>query len=402
MKILHTSDWHIGQKLHGNERDEEFKLFFKWLHQLIQDQHIDLLLISGDVFDVGFPSNSALKLYYQFLTSLIGSTCRQIIITGGNHDYISTLEAPADVLSALNIQVIGGAREDVAEELIEVRINDSLQCVVAAVPFLRDKDIRQINAAESYQDTQDATFEGIASHYQELAQQALQYQCPKIAMGHLYVQGASQSESERDIHIGHLSGFSAELFPICFDYVALGHIHRPQTITDKVRYSGSPLPLSFSERKDNKQVVVLTLEGNALTNIENVKVPSFRKLIAFKGAFNKVEAQLKNYASTSELQDWAEVVIEETEMDTALRAKFETLVEDVNKSDNQLLIVKPSLRFAQINDLSEYEEVSALADLSVNDVFDNLLNTRQVTNKEALTNTFAELMDDFFHQSEKK
>jgi exonuclease SbcD len=402
MKILHTSDWHIGQKLHGNDREEEFQLFFSWLHQLIQDESIELLLISGDVFDVGFPSNNALKLYYQFLTSLIGSSCRQVIITGGNHDYISTLEAPADVLSALNIQVVGGAKEEISEELIEVYQNNQLQCVVAAVPFLRDKDIRQVIAGESYDEARDAINKGIVKHYKQLAEEAGQNNCPLIAMGHLYVQGASQSESERDIHIGNLSGFNVELFPDEFDYVALGHIHRPQKIKDKIRYSGSPLPLSFSERKDNKQVIILSVEDNSVTNIEEVMVPSFRKLMAFKGSFKEVEEQLTAYKGSSELQDWAEVSIEEQELDTSIRSKFETLVEEINQDQNQLLIVKPVLRFLSEHQMNEYEQVSSLADLSINDVFENLLTSKQVANQEGISNTFKELMDDYFHQSENK
>ena len=214
-----------------------------------------------------FLRTAPLKLYYQFLTSLIGSSCRQVIITGGNHDYISTLEAPADVLSALNIQVIGGAKETISDELIEVSINNELQCVVAAVPFLRDKDIREINASESYEEAKDAVNNGIVKHYQQLAEEAGKYTCPLIAMGHLYVQGASQSESERDIHIGNLAGLRVDSFPDKFDYVALGHIHRPQKFKDTIRYSGSPLPLSFSERKDNKQVIVLSVEGKKIVDI---------------------------------------------------------------------------------------------------------------------------------------
>ncbi|WP_430814121.1 exonuclease SbcCD subunit D C-terminal domain-containing protein [Carboxylicivirga sp. RSCT41] len=402
MKILHTSDWHIGQKLHGHEREEEFQLFFKWLHQLIQEENIDALLIAGDVFDVGFPSNNALKLYYQFLTSLIGSSCKQVIITGGNHDYISTLEAPADVLAALNIRVVGGAKNNITDELIEVYKADKLECVVAAVPFLRDKDIRQVNAGESYEETQDAINNGIVGHYQELADEVKIYDCPVIAMGHLFVHGASQSESERDIHIGNLGGFNAGLFPEEFDYIALGHIHRPQKISEKIRYSGSPLPLSFSERKDNKQVIVLTIDRDAIKSIESVEVPSFRKLTAFKGSLDEVAQQLNTYAGTSELEDWAEMAIEEDEMDTSLRAKFEALLDEVNRQDNQLLIVKPSLRFTSDKQLSEYEQVSSLADLSVTDVFDNLLNSKQVVSPEGVTNTFSELMDDFFHQSENE
>ena len=134
----------------------------------------------------------------------------------------------------------------------------------------------------------------------------------------------------------------------------------------------------------------------------DIKVPAFRKLIAFKGSFEEVSEQLTNYKGTSELEDWAEVMIEEQVLDTSIRAKFETLIEDINKTDNQLLIIKPCLRFVNDNQLDDYEAVNSLADLSINDVFDNLLSAKKVHNQESVSETFAELMDHFFHQSENE
>ncbi|MCT4591205.1 MAG: exonuclease SbcCD subunit D C-terminal domain-containing protein [Carboxylicivirga sp.] len=404
MKLLHTSDWHIGQKLHGNDRDEEHRLFFEWLKETIKAQDINLLLVSGDIFDVGFPSNNALKRYYQFLTSLVDTPCQQIIITGGNHDYISTLEAPSDVLSALNIQVIGGARSAVEEELIPVDYDGKLQCMVAAVPFLRDKDIRSITAGESYDDVVKATNSGIIKHYQQIVEAAKEQACPLIGMGHLYVQGAGLSESERDIHIGNLAGLTVDAFPDAFDYMALGHIHRPQKLNKAgtIRYSGSPIPLSFSEKTDNKKVVLLELDAKGVQQIETIDVPAFRKLISFSGDFQKVYRELKSYRGDSELDDWAELVVEELQMDTTLRTEFEKLIEEVNQADNHLTIVKPQLKF-NISDQSEDESTNtSLSDLSVGEVFERLIDSKELANKNGLNTTFNELLDNYYHQSENK
>jgi len=404
MKILHTSDWHIGQRLHGNDRDEEHRLFFDWLIRQINTLQVDALLIAGDVFDVGFPSNNALKLYYTFLTALIGTSCRQVVITGGNHDYISTLEAPAKVLEALNIQVIGGARENPEEELITLNSADGVpEAVVAAVPFLRDKDIRLVNMGESYEDRVQAVNHGIISHYQQVAELAAEKQLPIIAMGHLYVQGAALSESEREIHIGNLAGLDVRSFPDNFDYVALGHIHRPQKLDSEgcVRYCGSPLPLSFSERKDQKQVVILDVTDSSISATNALEIPSFRRLISFKGTFTEVEMKMQAYATSSTLTDWAEVSIEEQEMNPALRTQFEKLVEEVNAADNGWRIIRPTLRFQNQNGSGfEGEETASLSEMEVGDVFDRLLEARQVTNREELSNTFTELMDHLQHQSE--
>ena len=404
MKILHTSDWHIGQRLHGNDRDEEHRLFFDWLIEQINTLQVDALLVAGDVFDVGFPSNSALKLYYTFLTSLIGPSCRQVVITGGNHDYISTLEAPAKVLEALNIRVIGGARENLEEEIITLKSADGVpELVVAAVPFLRDKDIRLVNTGESYEDRIQAVNHGIINHYQQVADIAIKHQLPVVAMGHLYVQGAALSESEREIHIGNLAGLDVRSFPEVFDYVALGHIHKPQKLEPegRVRYCGSPLPLSFSERRDHKQVIVLEVNDSAISAITPVEIPSFRRLISFKGSFAEVEMKMQGYETSSQLVDWAEVTIEEQEMNPALRTQFEELVEKMNAANNGWRIIRPTLRFENQNSAGfEEEETASLSDMEVEDVFDRLLEVRQVTNRDELSNTFAELMDHLQHQSE--
>ncbi len=404
MKILHTSDWHIGQRLHGNDRDEEHRLFFDWLIGQIHALQVDALLIAGDIFDVGFPSNTALKLYYTFLTSLIGTPCRQVVITGGNHDYISTLEAPAKVLEALNIKVIGGARENLEEEIITLySAQGEPRIVVAAVPFLRDKDIRMVNGGESYEDRVQAVNQGIVKHYQQVADLAVAKQLPMIAMGHLYVQGAGVSDSEREIHIGNLAGLDVKSFPPVFDYIALGHIHRPQKLDadGRVRYCGSPLPLSFSERQDQKQVILLEVKEAAITAITPLEIPAFRRLISFKGTFSEVEMKMKGYQAASQLDDWAEVTVEETEMNPALRAQFEELVEQMNLAGQGWRIIRPSLRFNSQNAPGfAPEETASLADMAVTDVFDRLLETRQVTNREDISKTFAELMDHLQHQTE--
>ncbi|TAJ06867.1 exonuclease subunit SbcD [Marinilabiliaceae bacterium JC017] len=406
MNILHTSDWHIGQRLHGKDREQEHLLFFQWLTEFIRSEKVEALLVSGDIFDVGYPSNSALKLYYRFLTGLIQTPCRYVIITGGNHDYVSTLEAPADVLKALNVFVIGGARENIEEEIIRLLDEqDNLAAVIGAVPFLRDKDIRQVNAGESYEDRVKAVNGGIIKHYTRLAGLTADEQVPVIAMGHLYVQGAGLSDSERDIHIGNLAGVEVGSFQENFDYVALGHIHRPQKLdhTGHVRYSGSPLPLSFSERKDHKQVILLQTDKERITEIKPVEVPSFRKLVSFRGTLDEVTFAINSFEKGSELTDWAELKVEEPIADPAIRQAFEKLVDEVNQQQNGLEIIKPHLRFTQVagNSAQLYDEAVSLADLEVKEVFDKLLENQQLTGNGELKQSFDELLDQLYHQEEE-
>lgn len=404
MKILHTSDWHIGQRLHGKDRFDEHEKFFSWLLQTIQDKQIDLLLIAGDIFDVGYPSNSALQQYYRFLTQCKASSCQKLIITGGNHDYVSTLNAPKSLLDALDITVIGGMPDSIEKEIVEVKDkNDQLTAYVCAVPYLRDRDIRKGVSGESHEERIKATSLGIANHYQEVAdcvEKINTKQLPVIATGHLYMAGASSSDSERDIQMGNQAAFRWDTFPQNFDYVALGHIHRPQRISnqEQVRYSGSPLPLSFSEKNDQKEVVLIEFKETKLSTVESLKVPSFRRLIGFSGSLDEVATKLKQHQSEGNYTDWAEIQIIEESYDPNLIQKYKELL----VADFDLEIVKPSISFKdRVNGVSElYEEQVALKDLSNQDVFDKLLDRSNFEDRTELQNCYQQLLQEMNEQEQ--
>ncbi|RME09699.1 MAG: exonuclease subunit SbcD, partial [Bacteroidetes bacterium] len=144
MKILHTSDWHLGQKLTGRDRDEEHRLALDWLADFIAQEKVDVLVVAGDVFDIHNPPNSARELYYRFLRKLIQSSVRHVVVIGGNHDSPNMLEAPKELLQLLGIHVVGAATGHVSDEIIELKDADGkVELVVAAVPFLRDQDLRK-------------------------------------------------------------------------------------------------------------------------------------------------------------------------------------------------------------------------------------------------------------------
>lgn len=396
MKILHTSDWHIGQRLYNNYRDEEHQLFFDWLVAKIDELKIDLLIVSGDIFDVAFPSNQALKLYYQTLNKISASYCKNVIITGGNHDSVSTLNAPKEILNFLNIHIIGGVSGVPEDEIIEIKNeNGQVEVVVCAVPFLRDSDIRNAVAGESFDDKIMAVKEGISKHYRELSSLTRKYKeknIPVIATGHLYTNGAVNSDSERDIYIGNLGSLSSENILYEFDYLALGHIHRPQRVAknDFIRYSGSPIPLSFSEQNDKKSLVLLNISAKA-KNIELIEVPLFRKLLSVKGDFSSVKEKLKTYESETKLTDWAEVLIEEQAIDLSIRNEFEKLKITIE----QIEVLKYNVSFAEeIKEITNfYHQQKNIADIEVTEVFENMLSEQNIANKKDLTLLFKELMN---------
>jgi exonuclease SbcD len=316
MKILHTADWHLGHRLHENSQLEEQTLFLKWIENYINDEKIDVLLISGDIFDSASPSNQSMKMYYNFLMKLKGTACKSVIITGGNHDSAGILNAPKELLEALSIKVVGKATENMKDEVFEIDINNE-KVIIAAVPYLRDGDIRRAVAGESFENLTDKYKTALINHYQAAAEQCKSINtnnAPVIAMGHLFAVGGTISDSEQNIYVGTLGHIGAADFPMYFDYIALGHLHRPQVIggNEKVRYSGSPNILSFSEVNYDKKVLVLTVKDNEITNVKDAVVPCFRNFYRITGTMTECMEQFPNLISNSyELTPWVEIMLKE-------------------------------------------------------------------------------------------
>ncbi|TXD52668.1 MULTISPECIES: exonuclease SbcCD subunit D C-terminal domain-containing protein [unclassified Polaribacter] len=316
MKILHTADWHLGHRLHENSQLEEQTLFLKWIENYINDTKIDVLLISGDIFDSASPSNQSMKMYYNFLMRLKATSCKSVIITGGNHDSAGILNAPKDVLEALSIKVVGKATEAIEDEVFEIDI-DNEKVIIAAVPYLRDGDIRRAVAGESFEDLTDKYKTALINHYQAAADQCKLINtnnAPVIAMGHLFAVGGTISDSEQNIYVGTLGHIGAADFPTYFDYIALGHLHRPQIIggNEKVRYSGSPNILSFSEVNYDKKVLVLTVEENKITTITDAVIPCFRNFYRVTGTLQECMEQFPNLISNAyDLTPWVEIILKE-------------------------------------------------------------------------------------------
>ncbi|MBC7387840.1 MAG: exonuclease SbcCD subunit D C-terminal domain-containing protein [Opitutaceae bacterium] len=286
MKILHTADWHIGQLFHEYDRSYEHQKFLDWLVQLLQTEQIDVLLISGDVFDISNPSATSIKMFYTFLNQATkANPDLQIIITAGNHDSASRLEAPKPLLESSNVHIIGLVEKDEEGQIdyqkLLVPIQNhageiKIQCL--AVPFLRMGDYPSIK------DCANPYTEGVTKLYQE----AFEYANSKkqdgqsiIAMGHLHTHHAEISDldkSERLI-MGGVECIPATAFHPDIKYVALGHIHKAQRIGGKehVRYSGSPLPMSFSELNYKHQVIVFELADD-ISNLKSIEIPLFVRL----------------------------------------------------------------------------------------------------------------------------
>ena len=372
MRILHTADWHLGARLVERDRLPEHAAFFDWLIEALSAEKIDTLLVSGDVFDAANPPQDAVALYFDFLKRLADLKTVKAVITGGNHDSASHLNAPRELLRRFEVHVFGHAGENVV---------DLGGAVVAAVPFLRERDLRQSGAGESNATVHEQVRAAVRAHYaaQLAACREIADGRPVIAMGHLTVLGATTSDSERDIHIGNLGSVGADIFD-GFDYTALGHLHRPQKVAsnETIRYSGSPIPLSFSEAADAKSVVVIDTPG---MKIETLTMPVSRALVRVKAGRDTLAADLQTVPAGA----WAEVTVKldapEPDLDSHVReaaaGRFEVLKVLADLPASETTLWQPT--------------GPALSELQPRDVFRELLKEKQIEGAE-LSAVFDELL----------
>ena len=373
LKILHTSDWHLGRSLYGQNRQAEFNAFLNWLMDLLQQEQTDVLLIAGDVFDTITPNHAAQELYYRFLAQVAAlGLCRHVIIIGGNHDSASFLNAPKSLLSALNVHVIGASTALEQEVLVLKDHEDKASAIVCAVPYLRDRDVRMSVDGESSQDKSLALVNGIKAHYRDALNLAKQKQqemgsdVPIIAMGHLFTQGGVTLDADgvRELYVGSLAHIGADCFD-GYDYVALGHLHVPQTVgkQEHIRYCGSPIPMGFGEAKQQKQVIQVTFTGR-LPEIQTINIPCFQPLQRIQGDLLHIQTELRQLMQAGS-DAYVEVVYQGNEVVADLSEQLEALVLG---SDLRLLRVY-NRQFVNKVLVSAHDE-AALPDLNPTEVFE--------------------------------
>ncbi len=300
LRLVHTGDWHLGHRLHDVPRDEEHRLFLAWLLDLLEREAADALLVCGDVFDTANPSAAAQRAWYRFLAQASQRVAGlDVLVIAGNHDSAARLEAPAAILEALSVRVVGaiprgeGGILDVERLVVPLHDRDGIpRAQVAAVPFLRPADLPRGPRGEEEDGGLDPMVEGVRAVYASAIAAARARAVEEstdapaadprpqavLATGHLYLVGTALSElSERKILGGNQHALPHDLFEHgggVPDYVALGHLHLAQSVaSDRIRYAGSPLPLSLAERTYRHQVLVVDIEGPGEVTIREERVP---------------------------------------------------------------------------------------------------------------------------------
>ncbi len=388
MRILHTSDWHLGQSFFNKSRRAEHQAFLRWLLDRVTEQQINAVIVAGDIFDTGTPPSYAREMYNQFVVDLNQLGCA-LVVLGGNHDSVATLNESKPLLNCLNTYVVANTSDDLDQQLIPLKNSDgSVGAILCAVPFIRPRDVMQSMAGDAGVDKQKQLGEAIKQHYQRLYDNALQLRqeqslnVPIIATGHLTAMGVTRADSERDIYIGTLDAFAADGFPPA-DYIALGHIHRPQIVakSEHIRYSGSPIPLSFDELKSNKQVVMVTFDQQQKREITPIDVPLFQPMHWLSGDLAKIEAQLQQLflnekeAVAEEGQDceedkpvWLGIEVAVQDFLSDLQQRIQTMTQDLNVEVLQLRRAR-----GRVQASLQTEKIETLAELSPFDVFEKRL-----------------------------
>ncbi|PHM47854.1 exonuclease subunit SbcD [Xenorhabdus miraniensis] len=409
MRIIHTSDWHLGQYFFTKNRAAEHKHFLQWLIEKIIQYQVDVLIIAGDVFDTGSPPSYARELYNKFIVALQPTGC-QLVILGGNHDSVATLNESKALLSYLNTTVIANAETKEPEKQIKVLNNKdgNAGAILCAIPYLRPRDVMISQAGQSGTQKQQALQNAITEHYHQLYHHAcalreqLGQPLPIIATGHLTTVGASTTDSVRDIYIGTLDAFPAQEFPPA-DYIALGHIHRPQVIgkSEHIRYSGSPIPLSFDEVGQEKSVCLVDFKADKLDSITLLPVPDYQPMQLIRGNLKQIEEQLQVFREyQGERPVWLDIEVATQDYLPDIQKRIQTLSEGLPV---EIILLRRSKNTRQLS-LSEQNK-ETLTELSVNEVFERRLALEEledIAKKQRLITLFKQTLDDISQQSHEE
>ncbi|GAB6284891.1 MAG: exonuclease SbcCD subunit D C-terminal domain-containing protein [Methanoregula sp.] len=407
MKILHTSDWHLGSTIHGKRRYQEYEAFLSWLLVCVETEKIDVILISGDIFDTTNPGTRSIEQYFNFLGRIPRAQCRHIVVTAGNHDSPSLLNAPKELLRTLNIHAIGSITEEIDDEILILRDAHGVpSLLVCAVPYLRDRDIRLVEAGEETEVKTQKLLLGIEDHYRRVCERAIGIRdqvnpaIPIIAMGHLFAAGGSTVDGDgvRELYIGNLVRVDGGMVPASVDYCALGHLHSPQKVNgcEKIRYCGAPVPMGFSESGDGKSVTSVEFDETGQVVIREIPVPQFLALASIRGDLDTILSRLDALKRENK-PVWVEITLDDERL-------IPDVTEQVHKQvrDSPVEVLKITNLRVVAQALHQIDSADTLADLNLQDVFLRCLETANIPSlqRQELIDSYSEILRDLTEEDE--
>lgn len=307
MKLLHTSDWHLGRRLYDYLRTDEFEAFFAWLNALILKERPDGIVVAGDIFDNANPSTHSIKTFTEWLTFCADHGVK-VFVVGGNHDSANFLESVRTLAKRCDAWIVGRPSENVADDVASLTTSEGDTAVLGLVPFLNRTMLPEFEVTSDPVESQRRVGALMGDYYQTvrnaMREVEAQFEGPLLTLmtGHCFVTGGtveSEDGVERALSVGSLGEVSDAIFPADVDYVALGHLHRAQSVAgnDHHRYSGTPLPMSFSESEQSKSVVIMEwTKANPTVELRFESIPNFRRLARLKGDEQKLVESIKALA----------------------------------------------------------------------------------------------------------
>lgn len=330
MKLLHTSDWHLGKKLFKESRLEEQKYFLEWLTLTIEQNQVDTLVIAGDIFDSPNPPHDAVTLYFNFLEEISKKNIK-IIIIGGNHDSGLFLDAPKKILKDRNILVYGQINIIPEENIIYEE-----DCGIVLLPYFRNFELYQYGNHFQIESNEEFYLESL-QHFLESTFEKIKQKKYKLLFSHHLFGIYQASGSEVAIALSGVDSIPLELIKD-FDYVGLGHIHRPQLLKKSrpiVNYSGSPIPMRFSETQYKKSVTLIELAEEL--NHKQIDIPNFRNLLSIEANEENFKVQIdeiNQVTPLNHLKNFLEITISTKNPENNIVDQLRSLI---NNDQNEIL-----------------------------------------------------------------
>jgi exonuclease SbcD len=420
IRILHTADWHLGATLEGVNRDPDHALFLGWLAQQLETFAVDALVIAGDVFDQPQPSAEASRLYFSFLSQVaLGGKVRKVVVVGGNHDSGARLDAPRELLGALDVHVVGAFERDRLERcLCPFSTGGRVEAVALAVPYVHEVRLGLRSVLEREQGLAAQLQDRFRELYRELADraQALAPGAPIFATGHLSCLGAQRDDAPAEIHlVGSLGGLPPEIFDPRIGYVALGHIHRGYRVGEsRCWYPGSPVALGLKESKTERRVLLVDLPdaGNPAGEpiVRSLAVPTFRPIVEIRGSADELADRLRALTWQAPLESphqgtaggaasgrpvrlepFVYAILDGDRVPSGLEAQLHKAAQANPLGAPHLVQVRP-YRLPRASSCEPCAPAVRLADLSPEDVFLRLCQARGVEAGDPLLRAFRSLL----------
>lgn len=402
MKLLTTSDWHIGNLFHGNDRLEEHKHFLKWLIDKIDEERPDALLVAGDVFDNGNPSASAQSAYYAFIADAT-QLCpdMQIIITAGNHDSANRLEAPRALLTRHKVEIRGMVHRtwrqsddggnwviDFDDLMIPVYDYDGNQIIVLAVPYLRSDVIQNVCYSQ-----------GVNAFLRELTSKAHEKYPgkPLVMMAHMYAKGAdiAPKDASEKIVIGGQEEVNMEGWADHPDYLTCGHIHKRQRIwsTDWARYTGSVLPMSFAEIDYKHGIDIVDIDSSGKVSVQFLEYEPQHKLLILPENDAALTPKKLQKLINEKLDDRVDGKLDDDFVYLVLKIKLEKVSNDdikeledlIDKKNAVLCKIQKIIPAIDLSTISGNQQIHSIEDILDRDPIDTLKEAFAVRNNKAMS-----------------